>query len=257
VTAVQLAIFAAAVGAGFIDAIAGGSGIIMVPVMIFAGLDPKAAIATNKLINTGGSFTSMLRFARGRLVDLAALGWMLPTSVLGAIAGSQLMSRLDNRFLQPIIVALLVFTTAVTLLRPRFGQHDLAVSPDGRTFDWRRKLLLVLVGGLVGFHDGFFGPGAGIFYTFSLVWITRASFLRGIATSKAINLLTSLIALISFVIAGTIDYSIGVIATLGIVVGAYFGADFATRGGTKVIRPVFLVISFATLVKLVVVPLFS
>lgn len=256
-TSVQLGVFAAAVAAGFIDAIAGGSGIIMVPVMIFAGLDPKAAIASNKLVNTGASLTSMLRFAREQLVDLVSLGWMLPTSILGAIAGSQLMYRMDNRFLQPIIVALLVFTTVATLLRPQLGREDLAAAPAIRKLAWRHKLLLVLVGGLVGFHDGFFGPGAGIFYAFSLVFITRTSFLRGIATSKAINLLTSVIALISFILAGTIDYPIGIVATLGIIVGSYFGAGFATRGGARVVRPVFLIVSLATLCKLVIVPLLS
>ena len=81
VSAVQLGIFAAAIGAGFIDAIAGGSGIIMVPAMMFAGLDPRVAVASNKLVNTGASLTSMLRFARGALIDVAALGWMLPGRV--------------------------------------------------------------------------------------------------------------------------------------------------------------------------------
>lgn len=243
-------IFLAGLVAGFVDAIAGGSGLIMVPSLIFAGLDPRVAIATNKLCNAGGSLTGAIRFAAKGLVDWQAVKWSVVPSVLAAIVGSLLITRLSRAVLEPTIAILLVSITSITLLKPNFGTLNVEAPqrPGGRTL-----ALQILLSTAVGFHDGFFGPGAGIMLTFSLIACSKMNFLRATATSKTINLATTFAALVSFVMAGMVNFEIGVMATAGIMIGAYVGSGVAANRGPRLVKPVFVVVTLAVLGKLVLV----
>lgn len=229
--------------AGFIDAIAGGSGLIMVPVFMLSGLDPQTAIATNKLCNTSGSFSSLVRYMRHGQVDLKSFKWMIVPAVAGAAVGSQLVSHLNKQMLEPIIAALLVVVTAITVFKRSFGLQTSVKEP--------RVFLLALVASVIGFHDGFFGPGAGIFFTFSLIYLSGLNFISATATTKALNTITSLIALVVFLAAGKVDFRLGLFAAVGIVIGSYLGAGSATRGGAKVVKPVFVGMSLVVLSKVV------
>jgi len=243
-------IFVAGLVAGFIDAIAGGSGLIMVPALIFAGLDPRAAIATNKLCNAGGALTGTVRFAARGLVDWKTVRWSVAPSVLASLVGSLLITRLSRAVLEPTIVVLLVLVTLVTVLKPAFGTMtaDLACPPGPRA-----RALQVVLSTAVGFHDGIFGPGAGILLTFSLIACSKMNFLRATATSKTINLATTLGALALFLVAGAVSLRVGVIATAGITLGAYAGSGVATHRGPRIIKPVFVVVTLAMVGKLLLV----
>src|SRR5512145_3443315 len=151
-------IFAAGVLSGFVDAIAGGGGLVMIPALMLSGLSAPAAIATNKVVGVTGVLTSGLRYAAGGLVDRTAVLWMGIPALLGSLAGARSISLLPRAWAEPLVIALLVAISAFVLLRPAFGA---AAAPAAAPLSSGRKARLVLAGAATGFHDGFFGPGAG------------------------------------------------------------------------------------------------
>ncbi len=109
---------------------------------------------------------------------------------------------------------------------------------------------LAIFGSIIGFHDGFFGPGAGTFLVFALLSIWSLDFLRGTGSAKVINLMTNVTALISFLILGTISFQEGIVGAIGVAIGAYIGSTFATLKGAKFIKPIFIAVTTVLVGKL-------
>ena len=259
----------AAVGlvAGFVDAIAGGGGLIMLPGLIFSGLPVSSAIATNKLCGTFGSLTSSLKFAQSQQVDWRACTVMALPIILGAYSGSRSIGLLPSTWAEPLVIVLMVAITLFVVCNPGFGMAESVVEPvaepadedglinlpaEGSSSPAKRTLWSIVAGGLIGFHDGFFGPGTGVFLVFALLSLWPLNFLRATGTTKALNLLANFTALLTFAIAGNIDYSKGLCGALGVATGSFLGATFATKKGAKLIKPIFILVTTALVIKLLV-----
>jgi uncharacterized membrane protein YfcA len=247
---VAVMILCAGLLSGFVDAVAGGGGLIMIPALMLGGLPVHAAVATNKLCGTTGYFTSSVQFARARLVDWRACAAMGLPAVFGAVMGSRLISALSHDWAEPIVIALLIAVTLWVLVKPRLG----GTPPETATAQGTsvaRMVQSAALGALFGFHDGFFGPGTGTFVVFALLGLWSMNFVRGTGSAKVINLMTNVAAVASFLCAGAIDLPKGILASAGVVVGAYAGASLATTRGARFIKPLFVIVTTIIVGKLI------
>lgn len=235
-------VFIISITAGFIDAIAGGGGLIMLPTFLFAGLPPQIAIATNKLVNVAGTSTSAYKFWRDGTVNWKIFSAMIIPSLIGALIGSNLIGSLDREVAEPVIAGMLILIALIVLFKPDFGSSKASKNPS--------MLKLSAVGLVIGVHDGFFGPGAGIFLIFAMIHLGGSNFLGATSTSKMVNLFTSLVALVAFIKSGQVNWEYGIVASAGVIVGSYFGASHAGQKGTKIIKPIFLVMAVSIAVKI-------
>lgn len=246
---ILLVVFGVGLVAGFVDAIAGGGGLIMLPGLLFTGLPAGSAIATNKLCGTAGAIASSAKFAQSGNVDWRACVTMGLPAIVGAYTGSRSISFLPKTWAEPIVIVLMVVITGFVLFKPTLGTA--APEPKALPKLSARQILSGLLAGLViGFHDGFFGPGTGIFLVFSLLSLWRLDFLRATGTTKIINLMTNVTALLTFATSGNIDYSKGLMGAVGVGIGSYIGATFATQKGANVIKPIFVAVTTALIAKL-------
>ncbi|MGB3788398.1 MAG: TSUP family transporter [Phormidesmis sp.] len=268
---ILLVVFGVGLVAGFVDAIAGGGGLIMLPGLLFTGLPVGSAIATNKLCGTCGALTSSLKFAQTKQVSWRACALMGLPIVLGAYLGSRSISLLPTAWAEPVVIVLMVAITSFVVLKPDFG---LAKSlPESAPFSesssplasdqvqeiardrthkptQKRTLWSILAGGAIGFHDGFFGPGTGVFLVFSLLVLWPIDFLRATGTTKILNFLANVTALITFAFGGDIDYTKGFSGAAGVTIGSFLGATFAAKKGAELIKPIFIAVTTALVAKL-------
>jgi uncharacterized membrane protein YfcA len=155
------ALTATAVLTGFIDAIAGGGGLIMLPALLFAGVSPIQALATNKLQSVFGTSVSTRNYARAGLVNWHDHKLTIALVFVGATLGVLLVQSIQTKLLNLIIPLLLVAVSLYVLISPRMTDEDAHHRLTARAY--------APVGGLIGFYDGFFGPGTGTFFSTSLV----------------------------------------------------------------------------------------
>ncbi|MEL6605393.1 MAG: TSUP family transporter [Cyanobacteria bacterium J06614_10] len=252
---ILLVVFGVGVVAGFVDAIAGGGGLIMLPGLMFTGLPVGSAIATNKLCGTFGSLTSTLKFAQAQQVNWRACVLMGPPILLGAYLGSRSIGLLPVAWAEPMVILLMVAITLFTVFRPDFGTAQRQTSEGvsaGRGNGRDRIFWSVLAAIAIGFHDGFFGPGTGVFLVFTLLSLWPLDFLCATGTTKLLNFLANITALITFAMNGTIAYSIGIFGAVGVILGSFLGASFATSKGVKIIRPIFILVTSALVIRLLV-----
>jgi uncharacterized membrane protein YfcA len=228
---------------GFLDAVAGGGGLITLPAFLAAGLPAASALGTNKLVAVTGSFASTLRYARAGLVHRAALP-LAALAFAGAVAGASAAVALPERVLKPVLIALLVGALAAVLWQQRSSRGDRG---DGRAAfsPWIRAGALGL-----GFYDGFFGPGMG---TFCLALLTTAGGLeltRATGSAKLLNFGSNLGAVLLFWSRGTPHALLGLSLIPVMVAGSWLGASFAVRRGAPVIRALLVVSVLSLCAKL-------
>ena len=150
--------------AGFVDAIAGGGGVVTFPVFLFLGLPVSQIVGTNKLVSTAGTSVAALTFLKKGLMQREVVGAALPWTFLGAIAGAATVLMVPNDFLKPCVSVLVVAVALYCYFRPQIGLDHTYEGITPRT-----RMLLVVAGFGLGFYDGFFGPGTGIFLTFFFI----------------------------------------------------------------------------------------
>ena len=231
-----LIFFAAAFAAGFVDAIAGGGGLIALPTIMAMGVPPHMALATNKLQGTFGSFTAALNFARKGMINFREVFIGIVFTFIGACVGTALILFLSAEFLRVIIPFCLIAIFIYTLLMPKVGDEDRAARMNARAF-------YVIFGLILGFYDGFFGPGAGSFWTFAMVAL--------IGHTKILNFTSNIVSLAVFIAGGQILWTVGLLMGIGQVLGAYFGSNMVMKKDVKFVRVVFLAVVGATILKLV------
>ncbi|MEM6613475.1 MAG: TSUP family transporter [Cyanobacteria bacterium P01_C01_bin.72] len=246
-----LTVFLTGIFSGFVDAIAGGGGLIMIPGLIVVGLPITSVIATNKLCGTFGALTSSIKYSKEKHVDWKSFVYMGIPAIIGSFFGSRSLNFLPQEYAEPLVILLLVFITLFVLLKPDFGEAKNENLSLTEQYDNDKIAKLLILGIIIGFHDGFFGPGTGTFIIFALVSVLKFDFLRGTGTAKVINLMTNLTALLSFIFIGNIRFTEGITGALGVIIGAYLGSSFATKKGAKFIKPVFVTITVILIGKLI------
>ena len=204
----------AALVAGFIDAIAGGGGLITLPALLIAGVAPTDAIATNKLQGTFGVATASASYYKSGLIDLRVIATAVAATAVGAAAGSMLVSNVDPGLLH------------------RFMPFALGAAAP------------------IGFYDGVFGPGAGSLYTLAFLAAAGCNLITATANAKLLNVTSNLTSLGVFLASGHVNFAVGLPMALGQSLGAWVGAHTALKHGTRIIRPLLVATTSAAAVKL-------
>jgi uncharacterized protein len=219
--------------AGFVDSIAGGGGLISLPVLLNLGLDPEAALGTNKLQASFGSASASWHYAQAKTVPLkdCVRGFVL--TLAGAALGAWTVHHVDPSFLRRAIPILLAMVAVYTLLKPKLGETDLHPRLPRLWFD-------VGFGLLLGFYDGFFGPGTGTFWAMAFVLGLGFNLTRATGYTKVMNFASNLSSLLFFLACGKVYFVAGLTMGAGQLVGARMGSRAVIRNGAKFIRPVFI-----------------
>ncbi len=232
--------------AGFIDAIAGGGGLIQLPALLI-GISDKPIpmiLGTNKVPSIFGTSFSAAAYFRKIKPDLHLTAAMAIPAFIGSACGARLAAEFPKSVFRPLIVILLFLVAIYTWKRPHLGmEENLKFTPK------IRRLLVAGFGLLIGFYDGIFGPGTGSFLLFILVGLIGYAFLKASATAKLVNIATNFAAIITFSATGHIWWKVGLILALANVSGSILGARLAIRGGSPLVRKVFLIMTFLLIAK--------
>lgn len=229
--------------AGFVDSIAGGGGLIALPVLLSVGLPPQLALGTNKLQGCFGTLSASYNYIRMGKVNLGASRPGIVYTFIGAAAGAWLIQTLDPVFIQPIIPILLLSVFFYTLFARNLGVRQRAAVMPAHAF-------FLVFGLALGFYDGFFGPGTGSFWTAALLMLLGCDMTTAAGTTRVMNFTSNIVALAMFVKGHNVLYSAGICMALGQLMGARLGSDMAIRKGARFIRPVFLTVVFLTIARL-------
>ncbi|WP_185983913.1 TSUP family transporter [Aureimonas mangrovi] len=236
-------LIAAAFAAGFIDAIAGGGGMVTVPALLIAGLDPVSALGTNKLQGLFGSGSATVAYARRGLVDLRALLPVAGIAFLGGIVGGLLAIVLPPDLLATLLPFLLIAIAIYFAFKKGLSDVDRGrrISP---------AFFTMLVVPLIGAYDGLFGPGTGSFYMLAFVGLVGYGVLKATAHTKLLNFASNLGSFAVFAAAGSIHWKLGLAMGVAAILGARLGAMSAVRFGARLIRPLLVVVCLVLAVRL-------
>lgn len=237
-------LFAAGLLAGTVDAIAGGGGLITLPALLGLGLPVPLALGTNKLGSVFGTASATWSFARRGAVDLRECKLGLACAATGSGLGVLTVRQVDSSVLARLIPWLLAAIVAYFIFRPRLGDNDRHQRLSATPF-------YLLFGLALGFYDGFFGPGAGSFWTVAFVVLLGHNFVKAAAHTKALNLASNAAALAVFAANGAVLPLPGLAIGAGQLMGARFGAHLALTRGARFVRPIFLVMASLVALKLI------
>ena len=229
--------------AGMIDAIAGGGGLLALPAILWAGLPPVQALATNKLQGSFGTFTASYNFIRRGEIDLRRLRIPIVMTFIGSVSGTLAVQRLGSDLLNHIVPALLIAFALYFLFSPRIGDQDAHHRISHGLFG-------LLIGFSLGFYDGFFGPGTGSFFAAAFVLLLGYNLRRATAGTKVLNFTSNIASLIFFALAGQVVWQVGLPMGLAQMAGAWIGSHLVIRHGTRLIRPLLVIVSLAISIKL-------
>ncbi len=235
-TSTYLLLCGVAFVAGFIDAIAGGGGLLTIPALLSAGLPPHLALGTNKLAASFGSCTAAFAYYKKRLFDPVFWRWSFVATAIGAISGTLFIGSVSTDWLDkilPVVVLSAAVYTIVNRAKVSEGNDLPAKGPELKRKQWLQGLSL-------GFYDGAAGPGTGAFWTVSGMALYKFNILLASGVAKAMNFTSNFLSLLTFIILGHIDWVLGLSMGVCIMLGSYIGAHSAIRFGARFIRPIFI-----------------
>lgn len=234
--------------AGFIDAVVGGGGLIMIPLLLILapGLPDATALGTNKLTSIAGTGSAAVRMLRRVTVDRNLLTIAAPVAGLCSAGGALLATMVSNDVLRPIVIVLLVTVGIYVTLRPGFGQEAARVS----TVTKAKWLLALAAIAVIGAYDGFFGPGTGTFLIITLTALLSRSFIESSAMTKVINTSTNLGGLVVFAALGHVWWALGFALAISNIIGAQIGARMVLNKGTGFVRIMLLIVVIAMSARL-------
>ena len=236
-------LFGTGIGAGFVDSIAGGGGLITLPVLLAVCPDPKLALGTNKLQASFGSGSATYHYARAGALSLADCRRACVLAFIGSVTGSFLVQQLGPLLLKRIVPVALLLVALYVWFKPQLGEKDIHPRMSRLRFDF-----LCAFG--LGLYDGFLGPGTGTFLTLAFMLGLGFNLTKATAHTKALNFASNLASLIVFLIAQKILFVAGLTMGAGQWLGARAGSGMVMTRGTKFIRPVFLTVVILVTLKM-------
>ena len=245
---IEVAIFLAIASgfAGFVDAMAGGGGLIQLPALI-VGLPNKELpliLGTNKVPSIFGTAAAARNYFKNIKPDIPLTISMMGPAFIGSMGGASLAAAVPKDFFKPFIVFLLVAVAIYTWVKPELGMNE------NLKYTHKKRLVIVaLIGLLIGFYDGIFGPGTGTFLVFFLVSGIGYAFLKASGTAKLVNISTNAGAILSFQLTGHIWWQLGLLLAFANVTGAIIGSRLAIKGGSPLVRKVFLAVTFLLIAR--------
>jgi uncharacterized membrane protein YfcA len=226
--------------AGAVDAVAGGGGLISLPILMISGLPVHTALGTNKLQASFGTAVAAYHYFKEGLIASKTIINGLFFGLLGTVLGAFLASSLDNDILRQILPFLMIAIFVYSVFSPHLGVSD-------QTPKLNENYFYLVFGLLLGFYDGFFGPGTGSLWIMAFVFFLGYSLVKATAYTKIFNLKSNLIAFTYFSLAHQVDYKVGFIMAAGQLLGGKIGAYLAIKNGSKFIRLFFLMVVLATI----------
>ena len=223
--------------AGLVDAIGGGGGLISLPAYLLAGLPVHNAIATNKLSSTCGTALTTVRFIRQGLVNWRIAVPTIFCAIGGSSLGANLSMNVPESVMEAVLFVVLPVVAFIVLSPKTFRDHDQEVKLDRKL--WITALVSAFV---VGIYDGFYGPGTGTFLIIAFTVFAKLDIRTANAQTKIINLTTNITSLTIFLLNGQAVILLGLAAAACNMAGNYVGASLAMTKGSKITRPVILLV---------------
>lgn len=229
--------------AGFFDAIAGGGGLVTVPALFLAGLDPVSAIATNKFQAASATLSATFAFARKGLIEWREGRYLMLFGLIGGASGALLIATMEKSWLEAIIPVLLIAVAGYFAFSPRLDH-------EARPQRISLVLFSFTVAPLLGLYDGIFGPGVGSFFMVGLTFLCGLGLMRAMSFTKLVNACCNLGALSIFVLKGSVIWLPAITMAVAAFLGAQLGARAAVRVGPRLIKPMLIVVCLALAVRL-------
>lgn len=234
---------------GFIDAIAGGGGLIGLPALMVTGLPMADILGTNKFQASIGTATAVYKYYRSDLINFKTVYQGLLVGFLGAVLGAITVNYISNSFMEFVVPFLLLIVLLFNIFNKNLG-----VVAGIKRMD--EKIFFPLFGFILGFYDAFFGPGTGNFWIIAIVFFLGYTFLNASGYAKVLNLKSNLFSLFVFLYYGHVNFLLGAVMAVGQFIGGYVGAHAVILKGSKLVRPFFLTVvsinvlmTFITLIK--------
>lgn len=237
-----LFLFVIAIIAGFLDTLAGGGGLIVLPALILSGIPPLAALGTNKLQGSMGTATASYVLLKKRSVSWHDTKPLMLSAFLGAIAGTIAVQFINTNILSFVIPAVLVFIAAYFLVSPTPKSLESVPKLACRPY---KNIVVPLIGG----YDGMFGPGTGSFFALAGISCRGHGLISATATAKLLNFSTNIASLIVFLIAGKVVWLVGGVMMLGQLMGAWLGAHSLLKISPAYLRAIVVIMSTSMLIK--------
>jgi uncharacterized membrane protein YfcA len=224
--------------AGLIDSIAGGGGMLTIPALLTTGLPPHVALGTNKLAASFGSLTASITFYRKKLFN--PYYWRLSVifTAIGAIIGTITVSYISVQFLEKYIPVFIIITAFYTMMSKTISTQSI----DLPLVNFRLKTKQIFQGLILGFYDGFAGPGTGAFWTASSSMLYKINILLSSGLARSTNFVSNFCSLLTFFYLGYVNITIGISMGVFIMIGSAIGANWAIKLGNKFIRPIFVTV---------------
>lgn len=242
---VILMLTAVAAVAGFIDAIAGGGGLLTIPAMLLANIPPVLTLGTNKLQAASGALAASITMIKKGVVSPSKMKLAIAGAFIGSVLGTIAVQMSPPDMLEKLIPFLIAAIGIYTLFAPSLGEVE--AEPRVSESTWQR-----VVAPLIGFYDGYVGPGTGMFFALGNVALRGRQIIAATGAAKVLNLSTNIASLIFFIIGGNVLWKVGLAMMVGQTIGAYAGSHMVVRGGSKIIRPVIVLVCLAMVTKYVV-----
>ena len=231
--------------AGFVDAIAGGGGLISLPAYMLAGVPVHFALGTNKLSATFGAIISAWRYTKKGYTPLKISLFCVVCALLGSGLGARLALLLDEQYFKLIMLVLLP-VSAFYILRKKAFDDTKPPLPEGKTI-----LIGMVIAFVLGLYDGFYGPGTGTFLIILLTSVAHFSLNKANGVAKIINLSTNVAALAVFLFNGSALLPLGLTAGAFSIAGSYLGTLCFEKGGAKVVKPVMVAVILLFFIKII------
>lgn len=229
--------------AGFIDAIAGGGGLIALPAYLFAGIPIHIAMGTNKLSSSLGTLSASLTFFFHRKLWLKLAFFASFFSLIGSFFGAQMALLVSPILLKYLLVLVLPLMANFVLRKKKVIEYTESISVP-----W---ILIASISFFVGMYDGFLGPGTGSILIFAFVTFVRMDYTQASANAKIVNLASGAAAFTAFAMSGQVDFKLGLWAALFSILGNYSGSLLAIRFGKKIIQPLLIIVFGLLMLKLI------
>lgn len=232
--------------AGFVDAVAGGGGLIQLPALLI-GIGEKPIpmiLGTNKVPAAFGTSFATANYIKRVKPDISLALSMAVPAFFGSMGGARLTTLFPKELFRPLLILLLVLVAVYTWKKKDLGQEE-----NLRFSAHTARLIAALFGAVIGFYDGIFGPGTGSFLLFALVTVIGYAFLKASATAKIVNLSTNIAAIITFSLTGNIWWHVGLLLAGANITGAIVGSRMAIKGGSIFVRKVFLIVTFLLILR--------
>ncbi|MDE2444910.1 MAG: TSUP family transporter [Alphaproteobacteria bacterium] len=237
----------AAFVAGFVDSIAGGGGLLALPALLLAGLDPVSALATNKLQGSFGTASATYAFWKKGHIDIKANWHSIAATFAAACLGVLAVNYAPKNLLTAALPILLVMIALYFAFSPR-------LSPSATPARIPLTAFAFGIAPALGFYDGIFGPGTGSFYMMSLVTLMGLGVVQATAKTKLLNFTSNIASLLVFAFSGKIIWIVGLVMGIAQFAGAQLGSRFAMKHGARIIRPLLVIVCVAMAIKLLMDP---